>query len=111
MVLDAAFRSSASTWPPSEEAVAGLSELCLSGRGVACIDNLEPFCDLRSLDLSHNVIEHVDNLYFLVKLEDLDLSYNRIADIDSLTRGEYHRSALYFTFLEACPICIQLLPL
>jgi Leucine-rich repeat (LRR) protein len=75
--------------------VASLSELSLSGRGVAHIDNLEPFFDLRSLDLSRNAIQTVDNLYFLVKLEDLDLSYNRIADIDSLTRGEFHKSAFY----------------
>lgn len=104
LVLEVAFRPSSSSWPPSEEAVAALASLDLSGRGVAVIDNLEPFCDLRALNLSRNVIREVDNIYFLNKLEELDLSYNRISDIDCLRKSKHYELLSCMSYMHTNPM-------
>lgn len=62
----------------SVEKLEALQVIHLDHQGIAEIDNLEVFWDIRELYLSRNVIERIENIEFLDRLQHLDLSSNRI---------------------------------
>ena len=64
--------------------VLGITEMGLSGRGVASVEDLAHFTSLEHLDLSYNNISDISALGSLTNLNFLELESNNISDISPL---------------------------